>query len=78
MRVDAQTLFEQVLTLGQCERADFAARLLESLDGPKQEGVDEAWNREIAQRIAEIDRGSVELVPWEQASEIIFGAPHES
>ncbi len=78
MRVDAETLFEQALTLGQGERAEFAARLLESLDGLKQDGVDEAWNREIARRIAEIDSGAVELVPWEQARQVIFGAPRES
>ena len=43
--------------LPEPERAELALSLIESLDGPADEGVDEAWDRETSRRIAEIERG---------------------
>jgi len=41
--------------------------LIESLDGPPDEGADEAWRVEIERRIGQIERGEVELIPGEEA-----------
>jgi hypothetical protein len=42
--------------LSQKERADLAYAFLRSLE-PEEEGVAEAWDREVARRIAEIRSG---------------------
>jgi putative addiction module component (TIGR02574 family) len=40
--------------------------LVEALDAQIEEGVDEAWRAEIERRMAELDAGSVETIPWEE------------
>ena len=52
--------------LSERERAELALALIESLDGEVDTGVDEAWQVEIERRIAEIDRGEVELIPGDE------------
>ncbi len=74
MTTDALDLLNQALGLSDSDRAQIAARLLESLDGPVEQGVEDAWNREIARRLAQIDAGEVELVSWDLATEKIFGS----
>ena len=74
MTTDALDLLSQALGLSDSDRAEIAARLLESLDGPTEQGVEDAWNREIARRLAQIDAGEVELVSWDLATEKIFGS----
>jgi putative addiction module component (TIGR02574 family) len=64
------TATEKVLTialeLSEHERAEIAARLLESLDGPPDEGVDEAWAKEIERRCAAIDSGEAVTSDWNE------------
>ncbi|RLE17557.1 MAG: hypothetical protein DRJ61_16075 [Acidobacteria bacterium] len=74
MTTDVLNLLNHALTLPDSDRAEIAVRLLESLDGPVEQGVEEAWNREIAQRLAQIDAGEVELVSWDLATKKIFGS----
>ena len=52
--------------LSDSERADLALFLIESLDGPADPGVEEAWRVEIERRIAQIDRGEVQLIPGDE------------
>jgi putative addiction module component (TIGR02574 family) len=78
MTTDAQDLLHQALSLPDSDRAEIAARLLESLEGPTEEGAEEAWNQEISRRLAQIDAGNVELVPWDVAAKKIFGSIDES
>jgi putative addiction module component (TIGR02574 family) len=52
------------LELSEEERAELASSLLESLDPVREQGVQEAWNEEIARRIAELDSGQAETVSW--------------
>ena len=40
--------------------------LIEALDTEVDEGVDAAWRAEIERRMAELDAGSVETIPWEE------------
>jgi len=74
MTTDALDLLNHALGLSDSDRAEIAARLLESLDGPVEQGVEDAWNREIARRLAQIDAGEVELVSWDLATGKIFGS----
>ena len=46
-------------------RAEVAAELLASLDGPADADAEAAWDAEIERRIADIESGAVRLEPWE-------------
>jgi putative addiction module component (TIGR02574 family) len=59
-------LKEKAAQLPEPERAELALALIESLDGPADEGVEEAWDREIERRVAEIERGEAKLIPAEE------------
>ncbi len=69
----AQHLYLQALELADDERAELAGRLIESLDEPTEDGVESAWSEEIQRRIAALDAGTVEPVPWEKVEAMIFG-----
>ena len=58
-------LKEKSSQLSEIERAELALALIESLDGPADPGVEEAWRLEIEHRIDQIDRGEVQLIPGE-------------
>jgi len=58
-------LKERAAQLPESERAELALSLIESLDGPADEGVTKAWDREIERRIAQIERGEAKLIPAE-------------
>lgn len=75
MSKDGTELLERVLALPERERAAFAERLLESLDGPPDPDADAAWQDEIARRLDEIDSGAVKLIPWESIREEIRNLP---
>lgn len=59
-------LKQKAAQLPEAERAELALSLIESLDGPADEGVEEAWDREISRRIAEIERGEAKLMPADE------------
>ena len=54
------------LRLDSASRAELAAELLASLDGPADVDAQAAWNAEIDRRIEAIEAGTVRLEPWEQ------------
>jgi hypothetical protein len=56
MSKDLAELKEKAAQLPEPERAALALSLIESLDGPADEGVEEAWAREIERHIGEIER----------------------
>ena len=60
--LELETLRNAAMTLSEKERAALAKDLVASLDGPEDEGVAEAWDREIRRRIQQIDSGEVELL----------------
>ena len=64
MEIDPQTLTNHALALPDEKRAALAASLLQSLDNSVDHEIDESWRQEVAARIAEIDSGDVEMVPW--------------
>lgn len=55
--------------LSETERADLALFLIESLDGPQETGFDQAWRIEIEHRLAQIERGEVQLIPGDDVLE---------
>ena len=59
-------LKEKASKLSETERAELALSLLESLDGPADPDVDEAWRLEIERRVGEIERGEVKLIPGDK------------
>jgi len=52
--------------LSEVERAELAASLIASLDGPADANAGEAWQREVERRIGEIKRGEVQLIPGDE------------
>jgi len=59
-------LKEKASQLSDAERAELALALIESLDGPADPDVEEAWRVEIERRIGQVQRGEVELIPGDQ------------
>lgn len=47
----------QLTTLSQSDRAELAHFLLSSLDADGDDGVEAAWEEEVARRVDEIERG---------------------
>jgi len=64
MLPDQQRLLDEALKLPASARAELVGRLLETLDEEVDEGVEAAWEEEIARRTAELDEGKVTTVPW--------------
>ena len=66
-------IFLEATELPERDRATLAGLLIESLDPQSEPEVEAAWEREIGRRIAELDAGSVETVPWEDVRRQLFG-----
>ncbi len=73
MTSNAIKLLEDALGLPENDRADLAARLIDSLDQHGDDDAPLAWDAEIARRIADVDSGSVKPVPWPEARRMILG-----
>jgi len=61
MAKSARELFEEAMELDPEERATLLRLLIESEDG-----VEDAWRVEIERRMAELDSGTVQTIPWEE------------
>ena len=66
MARSARDLFDEAMRLEPQERATLMRLLIEALDVDTEEGVEDAWRVEIERRMAELDSGSVETIPWEE------------
>jgi len=73
MTVNTTKLLEAALRLTEKERADLAARLIESLDPEVDTDVASAWDAEIQRRLGELDSGAVKPVSWPDARQTIAG-----
>lgn len=67
MSPNANKLLTNALELSDEDRATLAARLIDSLDQKVDEDAPGAWDREIARRVAEMEQGTVDAVPWPEA-----------
>ena len=59
-------LKEKAAQLPERERAELAFSLIESLDGPPDADVEEAWRVEVERRVRQIDSGEVQLIPGDE------------
>ena len=61
-----EELYEQASHLPAEDRAELAGKLLESIEDPPDEGVEEAWAAEIERRMAEYRAGRIKTIPWSE------------
>lgn len=59
-------LLSEALELPLDERAQLAAEIIESLDGPCDEDAEQAWDAEIDRRLATIADGTAKKIPWSE------------
>ena len=64
-------MLADALRLDSAARAELAAELLASLDGPSDPDSARAWDAEIDRRIEAIEAGTIRLEPWEQVKKRI-------
>jgi hypothetical protein len=72
MTSSAKKLLQEALHLGEGERATLAGALIESLHGPAEPGVEEAWERVIEGRVRELEAGTAETIPWSEVRACLF------
>lgn len=65
METQFETVEEEALKLTSGERAALAQRLLASLDEDSE--IDDAWAAEVERRIAEVENGTAQVIPIEEA-----------
>ena len=70
----ARKLFEEAMRLDPEDRAALAGLLIESLDPESEGGVEEAWVAEVERRMAELDSGTVQTIPWEELRARLYGS----
>jgi putative addiction module component (TIGR02574 family) len=63
----AKTVVDEALKLPRGERADVVRDIIASLDGPADEGVEEAWIAEAERRQREAADDPNAFVDWETA-----------
>jgi putative addiction module component (TIGR02574 family) len=73
MKSSHKKVVEEALRLPVAARAALAGHLLESLDESVDEDAELAWDKEIARRIADLDKGKIKTVPWSVARRQILG-----
>ena len=62
-----RALHTAALALPEEERAELALDLIDSLEGPADEGVEQAWADEVDARVEAWRAGRAEVVPFEAA-----------
>lgn len=68
----AENLLREALELPDSERAEIAGALIDSLDPAAEAEVEQAWRAEVARRVADLDAGNVQAVPWDEARDRLF------
>jgi len=63
-----EDVVRQALKLDEHDRAEVAARLLDSLE-QVDTGAEDVWSAELERRAAELESGAVQGVPWEDLRE---------
>ena len=72
MSPEITDLLKRALALSTDERAALANTLLDSLE-TGSESVEEAWDKEVARRMADLKAGKAVTVPWEQTAPRTLG-----
>lgn len=66
MATAQQKVLDEAMSLPVEARIDLVEHLLQSLNVPTCKEIDDLWAEEAERRVAQIDRGEVELAPGEQ------------
>jgi putative addiction module component (TIGR02574 family) len=61
-----EELYAKASELSPSDRAELAGLLLESIDEPPDEGVENAWAAEIERRMADYRAGRVKTISWSE------------
>ena len=77
MSRDVAALFREASQLPENDRAELAGRLLETLQGEPDEGVEAAWAEEVERRIRQIESGEVKTIPWEEVRAKLYARLNE-
>lgn len=64
MERNAEDVLKEALTLSEADRAEVAGALLNSLEPVEEAEIESAWRQEVATRVAALDAGEVETIPW--------------
>lgn len=59
-------VWQEAAELTEEERASLAGLLIDSLESEADPGVEEAWAAEIQKRVAQVEAGTAQTVPWEE------------
>ena len=59
-------LRSQISALSESERAALARELIMSLDGPRDDSVEQAWRDEIVRRVSKVRSGKATLLSREE------------
>jgi len=65
MSPEVSDLLKRALSLPVDERAALANTLLDSLE-QMDESVQDAWDKEVARRVKDLEAGKAVTVPWEE------------
>lgn len=65
--MDHEQLLTIALELPPEQRAELAGRLIESLDPPPDEGVEEAWSEEIRRRLEHLHSGTATTISFAES-----------
>lgn len=72
MSKTVKELYSEAAELDERQRADLAGLLLESLEPDQDPDVENAWKAEIEKRLAQIDAGETELIPWDSVKQAMY------
>lgn len=64
MTKPTDAVLADALKLDPEARAQLASELLASLDGPADPDAEQAWQAEIARRVADLEAGKLKLESW--------------
>jgi putative addiction module component (TIGR02574 family) len=78
MNQKVEAVLRQALELHEDERAEIAGALLESLEPAPDVDVEQAWREEVARRVATLEEGTVETIPWEEVRDRLYAKLSES
>ena len=65
MTAKSEFILNEALTMSPEERARMARCLIQSLESPSSENVDEKWVELARKRLQELESGAVKPVSWE-------------
>ena len=70
-----EQILAEVLALKPSDRDELAERIWQTIDPADRREIDEAWAREVEQRIAAHERGELSTKPMEEVLERLENRP---